>query len=49
MKRLIGIVLVALLLPVPIAEAKVCGVTRTYHVSNYKHKTTVRMTYSCTK
>jgi hypothetical protein len=47
MKRLIAIVLVALLMPVPVAEAKVCKVSRVYHTSHTTYKTTARMHYAC--
>ena len=47
MKRLIVIVLVALLIPTPVANAKVCKVSRVYHTSHTTNKVTARMHYAC--
>lgn len=47
MKRLISIVLIALLMPVPVANAKVCSVSRVYHTSHTTHTTHARMHYAC--
>jgi hypothetical protein len=49
MKRLIGIVLVLLLIPAPIAEAKTCHTTHTYRHSVYSGKNSYRWVTTCTK
>ena len=47
MKRLISIVLIALLIPTPVAHAKTCRTTHASYHSVYKHKTTYRWHTTC--
>jgi hypothetical protein len=49
MKRIISIILIALLLPIPVAEAKSCGTSWVTHTSKITGKTTMRHVYKCSR
>ena len=48
-KRLTAIVLIALLIPTPVAEAKTCSTTRVYYHSVYSHHNTAKWHTTCVK